>query len=169
MGPLISTVAAKALMDEQDRLAAAGARGLLGCERNGAFVTPGIWDVTAVEKHGDDEIFGPLLQLIRVADFDAAIEEANQTRFGLAAGLLSDDPARYAQFLKRTRAGVVNWNRQLTGASSAAPFGGVGNSGNHRPSAYFAADYCAYPIASLEVDTLSMPELPVPGLNDERD
>jgi succinylglutamic semialdehyde dehydrogenase len=38
----------------------------------------------------------------------------------------------------------------LTGASSKAPFGGIGLSGNHRPSAYYAADYCAYPVSGLE-------------------
>ena len=48
--------------------------------------------------------------------------------------------------------GVINWNRPTNGASSAAPFGGVGLSGNHRPSAYYAADYCAYPVASSEMD-----------------
>ena len=48
------------------------------------------------------------------------------------------------------RAGVVNWNRPTTGASSSAPFGGIGGSGNHRPSAFYAADYCAFPVAGLE-------------------
>jgi succinylglutamic semialdehyde dehydrogenase len=76
--------------------------------------------------------------------------QANATRFGLAAGLISDDPALYDRFWRESRAGVVNWNRPTTGASSAAPFGGVGLSGNHRPSAYYAADYCAWPVASLE-------------------
>ncbi len=58
----------------------------------------------------------------------------------------------------------MNWNRQITGASSAAPFGGVGASGNHRPSAYYAADYCAYPVASLEAQTLEMPDELAPGV-----
>ena len=88
------------------------------------------------------ELFGPLLQLIRVRNFDEAIAEANNTRFGLAAGLFSDDRALYDRFYREIAPGVVNWNRPLTGASSALPFGGVGDSGNHRPSAYFAADYC---------------------------
>ena len=70
---------------------------------------------------------------------------ANATRFGLAGGVLADDRAVYDAYLARSRAGIVNWNTPLTGASSAAPFGGVGASGNHRPSAYYAADYCALP------------------------
>ena len=48
------------------------------------------------------------------------------------------------------RAGVINWNRPTNGASSGAPFGGVGRSGNHRPGAWYAADYCAYPVSSHE-------------------
>jgi len=129
-----------------------------------ALLTPGLIDVTNVANRKDDEIFGPLLQLIRVKDFDAAIAEANNTRFGLAAGLLSDDRTLWERFYRHIRAGVVNWNRPLTGASSALPFGGVGDSGNHRPSAYFAADYCSYPVASLEIDRVAMPEKLTPGI-----
>jgi hypothetical protein len=93
---------------------------------------------------------------------DAVLQIA--TRFGLAAGLLSDDRALWEKFYRHIRAGVVNWNRPLTGASSALPFGGIGDSGNHRPSAYFAADYCSYPVASLEIDHVAMPEKLTPGI-----
>jgi succinylglutamic semialdehyde dehydrogenase len=58
---------------------------------------------------------------------------------------------------------VINFNRMLTGASSALPFGGVGDSGNHRPSAYFAADYCSYPVAMMESERLVMPSTRSPG------
>ena len=58
----------------------------------------------------------------------------------------------------------VNWNRQTTGASSAAPFGGVGDSGNHRASAYYAADYCAYPVASMEARKSDLPAQLAPGI-----
>jgi len=95
-------------------------------------------------------LFGPLLQLVRVPDFDAALAEANATRFGLSASLIGGSPELFDQFWQSVRAGVINWNRPTNGASSAAPFGGVGLSGNHRPSAYYAADYCAYPVASVE-------------------
>ncbi|MGB1271301.1 MAG: aldehyde dehydrogenase family protein, partial [Endozoicomonas sp.] len=105
-----------------------------------------------------------LLQVIRYLDFDSALSQANNTRFGLSAGLLSEDPDEYQRFLQRIRAGIVNWNRPITGASSAAPFGGPGDSGNHRPSAYFAADYCAFPVASVESEALVMPEKLAPGL-----
>jgi succinylglutamic semialdehyde dehydrogenase len=85
----------------------------------------------------DEEIFGPLLQVIRVADFDSAIRQANATRYGLSAGLLSDRRELFDQFYARVRAGVIHWNRPTTGASSALPFGGIGDSGNHRPAGFF--------------------------------
>ncbi len=120
-------------------------------ERSEAFVTPGIYDVTGIDVP-DAEIFAPVLQVIRVPDFEAAIAAANATSFGLSAGLLSDNAALWERFLSGSRAGVVNWNRPTTGAAGNMPFGGLGQSGNHRPSAYYAADYCAYPVASFEAD-----------------
>jgi succinylglutamic semialdehyde dehydrogenase len=113
----------------------------------------------------DEEYFGPLLTLVRYDDFDQAISMANDTSFGLSAGLLSDSRKEYDYFLPRIRAGIVNWNKQITGASGASPFGGVGASGNHRASAFYAADYCAYPVASIEADTLTMPAQLSPGLD----
>jgi succinylglutamic semialdehyde dehydrogenase len=116
------------------------------------FLSPAIIDVTAMAERPDVELFGPLLQVIRVPDFAAAIAEANNTRYGLSASLVGGSPEQYNQFWSSVRAGVVNWNRPTNGASSSAPFGGVGLSGNHRPSAYYAADYCAYPVVSAEIE-----------------
>jgi len=116
------------------------------------FLTPGLIDVTEVRDRPDEEIFGPVLQVIRVPDFDAAIEEANNTRFGLAASLIGGSPEMYDKFWANVRAGVINWNKPTNGAPSNAPFGGIGLSGNHRPSAFYAADYCAYPVTSSEAD-----------------
>ncbi|NWA05454.1 succinylglutamate-semialdehyde dehydrogenase [Pseudomonas gingeri] len=167
MGSVISLGAARALMDAQAHLLAKGAVALLPMTQpqvGAALLTPGILDVTAVSERVDEEFFGPLLQVIRYADFAAAIAEANDTQFGLAAGLLSDSEARYQQFWLESRAGIVNWNKQLTGAASSAPFGGVGASGNHRASAYYAADYCAYPVASLETPSLTVPASLTPGV-----
>ncbi|UVJ45359.1 succinylglutamate-semialdehyde dehydrogenase [Pseudomonas sp. LS1212] len=167
MGSVVSLGAAKALLDAQAQMLANGGAALLEMTQpqpKAALLTPGIVDVTAVAERSDEELFGPLLQVIRYADFDAAIAEANNTQYGLAAGLLSDSEARYQQFWLQSRAGIVNWNKQLTGAASSAPFGGVGASGNHRASAYYAADYCAYPVASLETASLSLPATLTPGV-----
>ncbi|MDH0749285.1 succinylglutamate-semialdehyde dehydrogenase [Pseudomonas sp. GD03842] len=167
MGSVISLGAARALIDAQERLLARGAVALLEMSQpdvNAALLTPGILDVTQVADRSDEELFGPLLQVIRYTDFDAAIAEANNTQYGLAAGLLSDSQPRYQQFWLQSRAGIVNWNKPLTGAASSAPFGGVGASGNHRASAYYAADYCAYPVASLESQALALPTSLTPGI-----
>lgn len=157
MGPVITPKVAEGLERAFDHLVdqdGEAIRNLSVRDEGGAFVTPGIVDVTRVDAVPDEEHFGPLLKVWRVADFDEAIARANKTKFGLSAGLLSDDRAKWDKFLALSRAGIVNWNRQTTGASGAAPFGGVGASGNHRPAAYYAADYCAYPVASMEGEKL---------------
>ncbi len=166
-GPVIHNRAADRVLSVQEALVRSGGTALVPVTRPNAakpLLRPGLIDVTNVPQREDEEVFGPLLQLIRVPDFAAAIAEANATRFGLAAGLISDRRDLWEKFLRRVRAGVVNWNRPLTGASSAAPFGGVGASGNHRPSAYYAADYCAYPVSSIELDAVRAPT-PLPGLS----
>lgn len=167
MGPLISPAAADAIVAAQRRLQGLGGKVLAEArklERGPAFVSPGLIDVTAVRELPDEEYFGPLLSLVRTDSLEQAIGLANATRYGLSAGLLSDRRGDWDVFFRKIRAGVVNWNRQTTGASSAAPFGGVGASGNHRPSAYYAADYCAYPVASVEVPQLALPTTLSPGL-----
>ncbi len=167
MGPVISNAAAQDLLSAQAELAARGGEVLRPMRQivpGRPLLSPGLIDVSAVTERPDEEYFGPLLQLIRVDDFAAAIDEANATRYGLAAGILTDNPRLWELFYQRSRAGVVNWNRPLTGASGGAPFGGLGDSGNHRPSAYYAADYSAYPVASLEAQSLQLPERLVPGV-----
>lgn len=169
MGAMISKNAAAAMVSAQEELLSLGAKALLSLvhtDTESGFVSPGIIDVTSIESSmPDEEHFGPLLKVIRYDDFDKAIESANNTSFGLSAGLLADNKSDYDYFLARIRAGIVNWNRPITGASSAAPFGGIGDSGNHRASAYYAADYCAYPVASVELEKVTMPTTLSPGLS----
>jgi len=167
MGPVVSAAVAKRLVQAQEMMEAQGGKVLLRMRQldpNAGFVTAGIVDVTDATGIPDEEWFGPLLQVIRVADFDRAIAAANATAYGLAAALLSPSEDLWKRFAIKARAGVVNWNRPTTGAASSAPFGGVGKSGNHRPSAYYAADYCAYPVASIETSELEMPAKLSPGL-----
>ena len=154
---MISSQAVSNLLAQQQKLIAAGGTPLAACQKSdlgNAFVTPGIIDVTDIPLLPDEEIFGPLLQVIRYTHFEQAIKQANQTRFGLAAGLISESESKFNQFRNEIRAGIVNWNRPLTGASSALPFGGIGCSGNHRPSAFYAADYCSFPVSSLKQQTI---------------
>lgn len=155
MGPVIDNDAADGLTESFVALLTAGGRPLLHMRRTVPdlpFLSPGIIDVTDVPDRPDLELFGPLLQVIRVPDLDSAITEANNTRFGLSASLIGGTPDDYGRFWANVRAGIINWNGPTNGASSKAPFGGIGLSGNHRPAAYYAADYCAYPVASTEND-----------------
>ncbi len=164
MGPLISADIAGHVVKAASGLVNAGAIELSPAkitDHGGAFVSPGLYDVTGVDV-ADEEIFGPVLTVTRVADWDAAIAEANNTRFGLAAGLISDDAKLWNDFSKRIRAGVVNFNRPTTGAAGFLPFGGPGASGNHNPGAYYAADFCAWPMASQVADAVEV--LPMQGL-----
>jgi succinylglutamic semialdehyde dehydrogenase len=155
MGPVIDLMTADILQDRFMGLMMKGGKPIRRLERpfeERPYLTPSLIDMTDAKDRLDEELFGPVLQLIRVKDFDAAIDEANNTRFGLAASVLTKDPALYDRFWANVRSGVINWNRPTNGAPSNAPFGGVGYSGNHRPSAYYAADYCAYPVTSVEAE-----------------
>lgn len=165
MGPQISEAAAKFILDAQTNLQNLGGVSLLEAKGGqAAFVTPGIIDVTPIAELPDEEYFGPLLQVVRYQGLEKAVELANDTRFGLSAGLVSTDDSEWDYFVDHIRAGIVNRNRQLTGASGDAPFGGPGASGNLRPSAYYAADYCAYPMASMEGGETLLPATLSPGV-----
>ncbi|WP_341633355.1 succinylglutamate-semialdehyde dehydrogenase [Sphingomonas agri] len=155
MGPVIDNAAADHVQELWLNLMMKGGKPLCRLDRpdkDRPFLTPALIDVTELKDRPDEEIFGPVLQVIRVKDFDAAIEEANNTSYGLAASLIGGSPEMYDKFWANVRAGVINWNKPTNGAPSNAPFGGIGLSGNHRPSAFYAADYCAYPVTSSESD-----------------
>ncbi|RNJ61895.1 MAG: succinylglutamate-semialdehyde dehydrogenase [Porphyrobacter sp. IPPAS B-1204] len=155
MGPVIDNDTADRLSESFVALMTGGGRVLLHMRRTVPdlpFLSPGIIDVTDIPDRPDIELFGPLLQVIRVPDLDTGIAEANNTLYGLSASLIGGTPDDYGRFWANIRAGIINWNSPTNGASSKAPFGGIGLSGNHRPAAYYAADYCAYPVASTEMD-----------------
>ena len=156
MGPVIDNHTADMLTESFLALSMRGGRPIRHMERpidDKPFLSPAIIDMTHATERPDIELFGPILQVYRAGDFDEAIGIANDTRYGLSASLVSHTPSLYDRFWAGIRAGIVNWNRPTNGASSAAPFGGIGWSGNHRPSAYYAADYCAYPVVSNEAES----------------
>lgn len=167
MGPLISQSAAEKLLATQERLKQEGGIPLLEMkplEQGPSFLSPGLIDVTNVASRRDEEYFGPLLQLIRVDSFEKALEEASHTDYGLTAGFLGDDKGLFDQFAQHVKAGIISWNSPTTNVSSALPFGGTGKSGNFRPTAYYAADYCAYPVTFVENNLLQLPEKYAPGI-----
>lgn len=155
MGPVIDNDTADGLGESFMALMSMGGKPLIHLARPDAarpFLSPALIDVTQVEERPDIELFGPILQLVRVEDFDAAIREANATRYGLSAALVGGSPQQYEQFWRQVRAGIINWNGPTFGIGGSAPFGGVGVSGNHRPAGGHAADFCAYPVTSSEAD-----------------
>ncbi|MEO1658887.1 MAG: succinylglutamate-semialdehyde dehydrogenase [Pseudomonadota bacterium] len=169
MGPLVSATSAERALSAQAKLIEDGAKPLTEmaqADAGAAYVTPGLLDVTDMPNDPDEEIFAPLLKVIRVKSFDEAIERANDTQFGLAASLLSDSEELWQRFDAEIVAGIVNWNRQTTGASGSMPFGGPGLSGNHRPAGSYAADFCAWPMASMLAEGPLADDQPVKGLNE---
>ena len=166
-GTVVCQATGQRLLEAQDQLIAAGAKPIVQSKMlrdNPALLSPGILDVDGIARRSDEELFGPILQVIHVPDFDAAIAEANNSAYGMSSSLICEDADLYRKYIHRIRAGVVNWNRPTTGATGKLPFGGCGMSGNNRPSGYFAADYCNWPIASLEATQLEMPETPMTGI-----
>jgi len=167
MGPLIHAAAAEQMLAAQQQLLGAGGEAVIAMQADGrsaALVSPGLVSMNSPQLPTDCENFGPLLTLQKAEDLEHAIAMAGDTRFGLSAGFIGDHVDDFHYFLHRVRAGVINWNRQTTGASGKLPFGGVGLSGNHQPSGFYAADYCSYPIASLESHELLEARKPLPGL-----
>ena len=156
MGPVSDNDAADALTESFLDLLLRGGRALRHPTRPDPslpLLVPALIDVTGVVDRADAELFGPILQVIRADSFDAAIAEANATRYGLAASLVSQTPALYDRFWASVRAGIVNWNRPTIGVAASAPVGGIGWSGNHRPGAWYEADNCAYPVTSNEAES----------------
>ena len=156
MGPLAHASAVDRVRGEQRRLSSEGAVSLLEAKRSDrcrALISPGVIDVTNCQDRADEEIFGPLLQVVRVPDLNAAIKEANSTQYGLSAGILCDRREDFDRFRSEVHAGLINWNLATTGASGRLPFGGVGQSGNYRPAGYHAIDFCQVAVAELEAST----------------
>ena len=169
MGPIISEQSRDAVFAFQQRLAGSGGEVLLESKpiegKTGWYLTPSVVKVPGFSKDRDDcgcdeEVFGPLLRVSVVKSLDEAIEQANATRYGLAASIFTADTAAADRFRREARAGCVNVNCGTAGASSKLPFGGLGWSGNHRPAGAFSLDYCAFPIAGMteKSDAATIPQ-----------
>jgi succinylglutamic semialdehyde dehydrogenase len=151
MGTMIDDRAVQCVLDKQRQYIDRGMIAIQEAKVHRSLQTqliPGLLDANGVSPD-DDEVFGPLLVLQWAKDFQEAIALARQTRFGLSASLLGDDLDAWSIFQREVDAGVLNWNHPTTGATGVLPFGGLGWSGNHRSSGYFACDYCSDPTASL--------------------
>ena len=116
-GPLISPAATKGFLDYQAKLIQLGAKSILKARKvKNSFnlVTPSLINTTGMRKTYDEENFGPMLQVQFVDSFDEAIAVANNTKYGLAAGLISDNKDLFDEFVDRINAGVINFNSTTT-------------------------------------------------------
>ena len=166
-GPLIRPSAADRVLSRTKELLDGGAKPIVMPSRGGPIgtvVSPGLIDMDHCSNDADEEIFGPVLKIYRISNFEGGVNKANQTKFGLAAGIICREKERFDDFFDSVKAGIVNWNQQLTGATTLAPFGGVKQSGNFRPAGFLSADYCSYAIASFEVEKPKLPDPPVAGI-----
>jgi succinylglutamic semialdehyde dehydrogenase len=166
-GPVIRTTAADKILCRVGELISAGADPILLPQRNGPIgtvITPGLLGVDDCSDDRDEEIFGPILKVYRYSSIDEAITLANNTQFGLAAGIVCRERSVFDKFFHEVKAGIINWNQQLTGATTLAPFGGVKHSGNFRPAGFLSVDYCSYAVASFEVEKPKLPDVPTPGI-----
>ena len=110
-----------------------GARLVCGGERvrddgreRGYFVAPAIFDhVDANMRIAQEEIFGPVLSLIRVSDNESALGVANNVRFGLSASVYTNDVAAMFKFVDRLDAGILHVNSPTVGGEAHVPFGGM--------------------------------------------
>jgi succinylglutamic semialdehyde dehydrogenase len=158
MGPVIQESArdeALALVERHraafEPLVALRARDVDGAR--GYYLGPGVYLAKGAipSELGATEWFAPLVFVEVCDDDETMIARANDTRFGLAAAVFTRDSSRFRAVADELEAGVVNWNRGTVGSSSRLPFGGVKESGNHRPAGLYSALYCADPVAELHV------------------
>lgn len=174
MGPVISKgsrdgiLAAQAKAREAgfDAAAPGGIAEVPG--RTGWYLRPAVNVATNARTHvagyTDHELFGPDLCVFVVKDLDEAIAIAEDTPYGLAAAVYTASKDAFEDCADRLRVGVLHWNRSSAGASSRLPFGGVKDSGNHRPAGILASTACSYPMAVL-LPAKGAPALPTwPGL-----
>jgi succinylglutamic semialdehyde dehydrogenase len=172
MGALINEVAVEKYLRFQEIAKRENAESLmrgkvLDLKHKGHYVTPSINLVPKFDPksvYQKTEIFGPNVAIYRISDFDQAMEINNSTGFGLALSLFSKNKAYYDQARLLAKVGILNWNRTTNGASSKLPFGGMGKSGNDRPSAHFAIHYCSIPVASLLDETPYDASKNLPGI-----
>jgi succinylglutamic semialdehyde dehydrogenase len=161
MGPLINGAAVEKYIRFQEMANRENCESLmrgksLELDYKGHYVTPSIHLVKSFDANSlyqKTEIFGPNVAIYRSSDFEKTIEMVNSTGYGLVMALFSKNKELYETALLKARVGLLNWNRTTNGASSRLPFGGMGKSGNDRPSAHFAIQYCTVPVASLEDPT----------------
>ena len=141
VGPLVRERDAVRVTDWLDEAVAAGAERVVGGERRGSLVTPAVLDgVTDGMRVVREELFGPAVVVQRFDDIDRAIAAANGTRYGLAAGLLTNDVGRALRFVREVDAGVLNIGGGPQYRADLMPYGGLGASGLGKEGPKYAVE-----------------------------
>ena len=133
MGPSVDEGQLRTVLQYIDEGRREGARLCCGGERlrggeydGGFFVAPTVFDrVDRRMRIAQEEIFGPVLSVQRVRDFDEALETANDVRFGLASSIFTRDCNRIFRFIDETEAGITHVNSATVGGEAQLPFGGI--------------------------------------------
>lgn len=156
-GPMIGEAPRAALLAAQQTARAAGWEPLAPggvvdvADKPGFYVQPAVHfapdGAGVVRGYTDHELFGPDVAVRAVDDDDEAVARGNDGPFGLAAAVYTASRQRFEAIADELRVGVVHWNRSSAGASSRLPFGGIKDSGNHRPAGITASAQCVYPLA----------------------
>ena len=135
VGPLSSEYILKGVAKQVEESVAAGAKLLTGgkrIDRAGYFFDPTVLaDVPTDSPAYSDEVFGPVASVFRVDDNDAAIDVANDHKFGLGASVWTNDPHEQQTFAREIESGMVFFNAMVA-SDSRLPFGGVKHSGYGR-------------------------------------
>lgn len=161
MGPLINASAVERYIRFQEIANREGCESMMrgkamDLKQKGFYVTPSIHLVPKFDPNSvyqKSEIFGPNVAIYKSSNFEDSLNIVNSTGYGLVMSLFSKNRELYEEALLKARVGLLNWNRTTNGATSKLPFGGMGKSGNDRPSADYAIQYCTVPVASLEDPT----------------
>ena len=141
IGPLINESAAARLELWIDEAIAAGGKALLRGEANGSFMGPTVLtDVPPTQRISCEEAFGPVAVLSRFSDFEEALREVNASRFGLHAGVFTNDLAHAWRAFERLHVGNVIVNDAPTYRVDNMPFGGVKDSGLGREGVRYAME-----------------------------
>jgi aldehyde dehydrogenase (NAD+) len=112
-----------------------GAKLLCGGEhpadmKHGFFITPAVFDhVKPNSRLAQEEVFGPVLSIIRVKDWDEAVEVANGVKFGLTSSIYTNNVARVFQYADRIETGMLHINSPTVGGEAHLPFGGTKSTG----------------------------------------
>lgn len=141
LGPMIREEDAKRVESWIDEAASAGAKVVLRGERSGTLLRPSIVaDVNPQMRIVREELFGPAVTVQSFGDIDAAISLANDTRYGLAAGIFTENLDRAMKFIREVDSGNlhVNWGPQWR--ADLMPYGGLKDSGMGKEGPAFAIE-----------------------------